>query len=55
MKDLILKWWNREWGNWIHYQYVETYSCDGRLLEKHQVLKRTSYDGLIEYTQIKIY
>jgi hypothetical protein len=48
-------WWNREWFDWNHYEYVNTCSYGGRLLEKHQILKRISNDGLIEYKQIKIY
>lgn len=45
MKDLIKKWWNREWGTWEEIQRL-TYD-NGEL--KAIIIKRTSNDGLIQY------
>jgi hypothetical protein len=39
MKDLIKKWWNREWSNWETY-----YTGHWKI-----ILKRTSNDGLVEF------
>jgi hypothetical protein len=44
----IKNWWNREWSDYSFYNYVNTYSYD-RLISKHEILKRVSNDGLIEY------
>ena len=49
MKDLIKKWWNREWGKWEHVQYL-TYST-GEL--SGVILKRTSNDGLVQIKKIR--
>jgi hypothetical protein len=47
-------WWNREWSNWSHYGYADTRSY-GRIIERHQILKRISNDGLVEYKEVKIF
>ena len=56
MKDLILKWWNKKWGNWEFDQYVNTYLETSKLpTARHKVLVRKSNDGLVQYKRIKIF
>ena len=56
MKDLILKWWNRKWGNWEFDQYVNTYLETSKLpTARHKVLVRKSNDGLVQYKRLKIF
>jgi hypothetical protein len=44
MKDLIKKWWNREWSNWEIDSESEWSSWI--------ILKRTANDGLIQFKKI---
>lgn len=56
MKDLILKWWNREWSNWEHCEERRIYltqNCD-RPHTIYDIYKRVSNDGLVQYKKIKI-
>ena len=51
MKNLILKWWNREWSNWVlDHEGQKYYTLANK--EYYIVLKRTSNDGLVKYKKI---
>lgn len=51
MKDLISKWWNREWSNWeIDSEGQNYYTLANK--EYYIVLKRTSNDGLVQFKKI---
>lgn len=48
MRDLISKWWNREWSSWeIQREYQSSYD-----FKNYMVLKRVSNDGLIQFKLI---
>jgi hypothetical protein len=48
MKDLISKWWNREWSSWE----IEREYNSWRDFKNYIVLKRVSNDGLIQFKLI---
>ena len=51
MKDLILKWWNREWSNWeLDHNGQDYFTLSNK--NYYIVLKRTSNDGLIQFKKI---
>ncbi len=51
MKNLILKWWNREWSNWELYHEAQDYFTTANK-NYYVVLKRTSNDGLVQFKKI---
>jgi len=58
MYNLIKKWWNREWSNWEHSHYVDSYDPDypsGNPTKRHDILVSKSNDGLIRYKQVKVW
>ena len=50
MKDLIKKWWNREWGDW---ELIQSLTYDNGEISA-VIIKRTSNDGLIQIKKIRI-
>lgn len=55
MKNIIKKWWNREWSNWEFDGDILVYDTDEDKypIRKFARLKSTSNDGLVRYKRIK--